>query len=581
MKTVIFFLTLFFNSILFATNYYISHDKDNHLLIKTGSFEVKTSLKELLSVAKEGDVYYFKRGEYFNLNIEIKSQKNLSFFSYGDKNKPLPIIDTSTKIIIDQTSLDIIYDVSKKRFYDKSWREIEKDFSKYYNIQSTVTKKSIAKDFKEVRGDIVSMARFKLSLPKYGYYDPNAMRIFYGNKELLKVLLFEEFKCKECKEKIRWYFEQKSGYLYIFTLSQDIDIEKVVNNLSINNDSLSAFGITDSQNIMIKGLDLRGGKYALLIKASKNIKVFDSNIGNYSFTGVYIISDKTPSSHITIANSLIDSKFYFKNYRFYSSRGSQDGIFLIGNVHSCIIKKCDINNWGHNGITLYSVDETNRVSNNYIALNKISGKEIAYMHGIIVDNKYCTNNKIVSNLITDISAPNQINGMSNTFENNTVISVKNSSVKKDQGYGSGIALQIQAYGKDNAAIGNIIKNNSFINCESEGLSLYDNGYDGVKKNNIIKENRFVNCSINPFNKQKGVYIEVSKYHPSNMINNSFVKNLFYEESSKLLIDYKGEYLDIDAFNKVKGNKDNEIISPLLIDEDEIIQNFELERKKSR
>ena len=560
----------------FSKNYYISKE-NGKISIITDGIPLPKPLNEIIKNSKKGDKFFFKRGDYFKTSIEIKNKENLLFSSFGNPLKPPPIIDARTKIIIDEKSLEILYNPQIEEWKDESWRNLLNDFKNLTRILSTKTREQIAKNFDEVRYFVSQIARFKLPLPKYGYYDPNAMRIFNDSKEILRALFFEELKCENCKNKIRWYFEKKSGYLYLFSLSPSIDLKKAVENLYINNNNLSAFSIINSKNIEIFNLDLKGGKYALLIKGSKKIKASNLTLGNYSFIGAYLTSNENPSSDIKIEKCKIDSNFPF-DYRFYSSRGSQDGVFLIGDVNNSTVTKCDIYNWGHSGITLYAPTIKHFVSKNTISLNKISGKNTPYMHGIIVDNKNCTHNKIVENLISDISAPNQLNGIENIFSKNIIMNVKNSKIKKDQGYGSGIAIQIQAYG-ENAAINNLIKDNSIYNCDQCAISIYDNGRDGEKRGNKFIANTFSNCSLSPFNtKEKNIFIEISKKNKDKIIDNIFVNNLFYNKKSNPLINYKGSILDINSFNQIKGNENNKIIPYLSVNKSLLIYYFEQKRR---
>ena len=563
-------------SFALSKNYYISK-KDGHISIIRDGISLSKPLNEVIKNSKNRDKFFFKRGDYFKTSIEIKNKNNLLFSSFGNPLKPLPVIDARTNIMIDKKSLEILYNPQTEEWKDRSWKNLVNDFKNLTKILSTKTREQIAKDFDEVKYFVSQIARFKLPLPKYGYYDPNAMRIFNDNKEILRALFFQELKCENCKEKIRWYFEKRSGYLYLFSLSPSIDLKRVVENLYINNDNLSAFSVINSKNIKISNLNLKGGKYALLIKGSKNIKAYNLTLGNYSFIGAYLTSNENPSSNIKIEKCKIDSNFPF-NYRFYSSRGSQDGVFLIGDVNNSTVTKCDIYNWGHSGITLYAPTIKHFVSKNIISLNKIIGKSIPYMHGIIIDNKNCTHNKIVENLISDISAPNQLNGIENIFSKNIIINVRNSQIKKDQGYGSGIAIQIQAYG-DNAAINNLIKDNSIYNCDQCAISIYDNGKDGEKRGNKFIANTLSNCSLSPFNtKEKNIFIEISPKNKDKITDNIFVNNLFYNKKANPLINYKGSILDINSFNQIKGNENNKIIPYLSANKSLLIYYFEQKRR---
>ncbi len=562
----------------FCENYYISKNLENKISIKKNGIVLFKPLNEIIKNSKKGDKFFFQRGEIFKTSIEVLNKEGLTFSSYGNPLKPLPVIDARSKIIIDKNSLEILYNPQIEIWHDESWKNLTNDFKNLTYILSTKTREKMAKSFDEIKYYVSQIARFRLPVPKYGYYDANPIRIFNEKSEILKALFFEELKCEGCKNEIRWYFEKKSGLLYLFSLSPSIDLKRVLNNLYINNENLSAFSIVNSKNIKVKNLNLQGGKYSVLIKGAKNIEVSNCKLGNYSFVGAYLTSNKNPSLKIKIENCKIDSNFPFKNYRFYSSRGSQDGVFIIGDVNDSIVTKCDITNWGHSAITLNTPTLKHFVSNNVISLNKISSKGIPYMHGIIIDNKNCTKNRITDNLITDISAPNQLNGIENIFSKNIIMNIKNSQIKKDQGYGSGIAIQIQAYGK-NASINNLIKENYIYNCDQCAVSIYDNGKDGEKRGNKFIANTFSNCALNPlYPKDKAIFIEISKKNQNKISNNIFIKNIFYSKKEKPLINYKGEIVDINDFNKIEGNKENREIPYLSTNKSLIFYYFEQKRK---
>jgi len=551
------FLTMLFLSLtLNAEKYYIRHlDGKNIVIINENHEIVSYSLKNFLEEINNGDTLLFKRGEYFKTPVEIKNKKNIIIKDYGSQKLPMPIIDPRVKIPFKNFE-EIELSNQKLLTKDKSLISLKNIFTKNRAVLATHIRNKTVKNITEVKKHIHKIFRIKIGKN----IEKNTLRIWINNQEILKALIFEELKCENCKEKIRWAFENENGYLYIFVLDPSVSLAEN-SFIKINAVTLDTISLTNDENITLKNIDIRGSKYALGIRGSKNILIENCNIGKYSFTAIDIMRSlenrRKYSENITVKNCLIDSGFN-KKYRYLSSRGVQDAIFMVDGVKNCNISNNKITNWGHSGINLYAPLFKEEVKNNKISHNTIDGKDISYMHGITVDGEHCIENEISSNLIKNITARNQLNGIKNIFRKNIVYNVKNSIVKIDQGYPCGQGIQIQAYGKDNLALENLIEENVFTKIEGAAISIINYKNDGIKKRNIFKNNFITKSGL----RNKNVALEILNFSEINNIKeNFFINNTFKVDFQEPKINYFGKILSIEEFNEEQKNfiKDNKIL----------------------
>ena len=552
MKKEKFLLIFLMSNFLFADKYYIRHENGKEVVIIDEHHQIiSNSLNKFLLSVKKGDILLFKRGEVFKEPIKIEDKEGIIIKDYGLEKSKFPIIDTRYEI--KNSSFEKIPFENLKG--DKSWNFLESEFRKNTLVLKSDLRDKIAKNFKDVQQNVYSIYRAKIDLNNI---DPNAMRVWVNGKEILKALIFEEF--KNLKD-ATWFYEKNGKYIYIFVLNKNFKLSKV----KINNRYLDSLSIENSKDILISHLDIRGSKYALSIRGSKNVKVKNSKIGLYSFSGIEIMKGFSGnySQNISIENNVIDSGFR-AYYRYLSSRGAQDGIFLLSGVSNSEIVNNEISNWGHSGINLYAPKGDLPVKNNKIYSNFIQGNKVSYMHGVTVDGVNSIYNKIKFNIIRDITARNQINGIGNIFSNNAVFNVKNSPVKIDQGYFSAQGVELQAYSKDNISKNNLIENNIFAKTDGACISLLSLNNDGMKEGNIFKDNILINCGL----KNNFIALKVKDNGLNETIKkNYFINNIF--KSKKSLIFYRGDILNINEFNEMDGKFSDKIKGNRVLKEEEI------------
>ncbi len=557
-KTLLILLTVL-SSALFAKKYYVRHLDGKEIIIINENHEIVSySLNNFLQTITKGDTVLFKRGEYFKIPVKISFKKDITIKDYGSKKLPLPILDPRVKIPLNSFEKVDIFDLKKTK-KDSSILALEKSFKKNNSILATHIRNKIVKNFESIKENIHQTLRIKIDKN----IEKNTIRVWIDNKEILKANLFEELRCDKCEEKIRWSFDDQNNYLYIFILDSSVSF-KENSFVKINSFSLDSLSLENDENITIKNLDIRGSKYAIGIRGSKDILIENCKIGKYSFTGIDImrsLEDKNIySENITIKNSVIDSGFK-KKYRYLSQRGVQDGIFMVDGVKNCQISNNKILNWGHSAINLYAPSSAQEVKNNQISFNTINGKDVSYMHGITVDGKNCIENKIVSNVIKNITARNQLNGIKNIFKENVIYNVKNSIVKLDQGYPSGQGIQLQAYGKENVAIENIIEKNIFNTIEGAAISIINYKNDGLKKDNTFKNNFITKSGT----KNNDIALEILDFSKNGSIkNNNFIKNSFKNTPKEPKVNYFGKILSIEMFNEKNGDIKNIITDNKII-----------------
>ncbi|NPA81887.1 MAG: right-handed parallel beta-helix repeat-containing protein [Epsilonproteobacteria bacterium] len=540
-KLPLFLLSFLPLSSLFADKYYIRHENGKDIVIINERHQIiSRNFEEFLQNIKKGDELLFKRGEVFKKPIILKNKENLSIKDYGSKKLRYPIIDTRYRI--DEDSF-IKLDMNNLK-KDRSWRVLESEFKKNLAPLSSKVRQNIAKNFDEVKDSVFEIYRVKISP-----IDWTSVRVWVNNKEILKALIFEELKEKD---DARWYFEKQNGYLYIFVLNKDFKLK----NVKINNMVLDSLSLKNCKNIDVENLDIRASKYAVGIRGSLNVVLQSCKIGRYSFSALNITSGDMGdySSNIVIKDNEIDSGFK-AFYRFLSSRGSQDGIFMLKGVKDSLVLNNKIINWGHSAINIYAPKNALPVKNNKIISNFISGKNISYMHGVTIDGMNAVKNEVRLNIIRDISARNQLNGRENRFVNNAVFDVRNSPVKSDQGYSAAQAIELQAYGKDNISKGNIIKDNLFAKVDGSCISLVSFSKDGEKRDNIFENNVLINCGL----KNGGVFLKVDDgYGRHNIEANSFINNRFKATKREPKIFYRGETLSVEEFNFKDGSFEDRI-----------------------
>ena len=557
---ILFFL-IFVTFFAYSKEYKISK-VDNSIVIKNEQDEVIfKKFPEIINNLNSGDKLLFERGKVFNLSLILKGKDHITIGSYGEGKKAK--ISLISPIPFDENqSFEIFY--SKDKDFNKddtSFKNLSENFHNHFMLLSSKVREEISDSFEEVKDFIDYVIRIKLPVEKFQFFDPKALRVWLDGRELLKLMLFEELKCKECKDSIRWYFEDKENYLYLFIRGSFIDFNVLKKHLRINNSKVDVLGIRDSKNITISSLEIEGGKYALAIRGSSFVNVFDSKIGKGSFVGVEITNslDSNLSSDYNVIDSCtIDSGFRFRNYRFHSSRGSQDGIFLVGKASYNKVLNCVIKDWGHSGINLFAKNGT--VSNNEFISNRIDGADVPYMHGFTMEGEKCISNKFLSNFFMNLGARNQLGGVKNSVYRNYFANIFNSQIKKDQGYGSGQGIWLQTFAKEN-----YITDNIFIGCDEAAISLVSFGKDGVKEKNTISRNFIINCGKNAFNDSyKNHVIEIFDKDNTNIKNNNFIKNKIFAREYEPVIYYHGEELSVDEFNLKMGSYGDFIVGNKLI-----------------
>ncbi len=557
---ILYFL-IFVTFFAYSKEYKISK-VDNSIVIKNEQDEVIfKKFPEIINNLNSGDKLLFERGKVFNLSLILKGKDHITIGSYGEGKKAK--ISLISPIPFDENqSFEIFY--SKDKNFDKndtSFKNLSENFHNHFLLLSSKVREEISDSFEEVKDFIDYVIRIKLPVEKFQFFDPKALRVWLDGRELLKLMLFEELKCKECKDSIRWYFEDKENYLYLFIRGSFIDFNVLKKHLRINNSKVDVLGIRDSKNITISSLEIEGGKYALAIRGSSFVNVFDSKIGKGSFVGVEITNslDSNLSSDYNVIDSCtIDSGFRFRNYRFHSSRGSQDGIFLVGKASYNKVLNCVIKDWGHSGINLFAKNGT--VSNNEFISNRIDGADVPYMHGFTMEGEKCISNKFLSNFFMNLGARNQLGGVKNSVYRNYFANIFNSQIKKDQGYGSGQGIWLQTLAKEN-----YITDNIFIGCDEAAISLVSFGKDGVKEKNTISRNFIINCGKNAFNDSyKNHVIEIFDKNNTNIKNNNFIKNKIFARDYEPVIYYHGEELSVDEFNLKMGSYGDFIVGNKLI-----------------
>lgn len=541
-----------------ASDYYIQTDIENKVLISDAeNSSIDQSVQNFINTLKEGDQLFFKRGDFFPLALSVKDKQDIAMGAYGDLSKPLPVIDSRENLNLNFDDIQIVYLSDKSEVYnDPSWQEVASRFQSNYNNLTPQVQAEIAESVEDVKPFLDLIIRFKVPIKDHSYFDPEALRVWFDDKEIFRVMLFEELKCEDCEEKIKWYYEGTHNYLYLFSHDETFNLFDLHQKIKINNQSLDTVKIENSADISITDLDIRGGKFSLGIRGSEDIRVENCKIGNYAFSGIHLIDDKS----IILKDNEINAKFPFLDYRFHSSRGVQEGIFIASHVQKCLVQTNIIEGWGHAGINLVTYHDQDDVSDNWFINNFINGGGMAYTRGIGVDGKQTHDNLFFANVIKNMTVRIQFNGINNIFKYNYIKDVQNSPVKLDQGYGVGQGIEMQAYGYNNSARGNSIEKNVFLNCDEAAISLLSYPGNSEKTGNIIKENRIINCGNNTYN---AAYLHCAvKIEDLNeektIYNNSYISNKILTSKEEAFVFYNGSSMDVTLFNAQNGSYEDVI-----------------------
>ncbi len=246
---------------------------------------------------------------------------------------------------------------------------------------------------------------------------------------------------------------------------------------------------------------------------------------------------------------MLDSKF---NFSYGKDKGIDDGIQVTTGVNDCVIKNCEIKDFGHSGVYLKSLHSTdNGVYNNKIFGNLITGENVTYQRGIGTDgyeNK-CKDNEFYYNIIKNTTVRSQINGNNNWIHHNIIDGVKNSIVKS---WGVGQGIDLQGYGTDLVCHDNKIDNNLIMNCDEPGITFSGNGNDKV--NNYVRNNIIYNCGRNSKSGYNNIGISIAN---STTIKTNYFENncVFSEDEDSAVVYLRGYLLTIYQFSNQTATAD--------------------------
>jgi parallel beta-helix repeat protein len=417
-----------------TTYYFDARDGDDNNLGTSEDSPFKTMKKFRTLKLLPGDNVLFKRGEVWNDDRLIAygypsgtKDEVILYSSYGDINKPRPIITSINKV-------------------DIQWKKTDR-----VNIWES-------KDLKS-----------------------NPRRLFKNNREILNARTLEEISSGQS-----WYFDNNTKILYLYSLrdpnndtfrfSYTItcyfqDQQYItVNNLDIRGGT--AIKSVGSSNIHIVNSKIGfNSSYGLVFENStNNTKSFDNVVENNIFDSGFTLDYSWIAPGGTGADYI----------------GSNDGLAMRDGTQNSIIKNNFFKNWNHASIVLLSRSE-NAVSNNEIFNNTLTSPDIAYGGRFdMAGNSY--KNEIHHNLIKNISVRNQVKGHDNYFHHNMIDGVKNSHLK-DENLGQCFSMAPNAGDVYNNLVEfNTFKNCDGAGIQ---LNFYNNQnnyqiYDNVFKNNLIE-----------------------------------------------------------------------------------------------
>ena len=369
----------------------------------------------------------------------------------------------------------------------------------------------------------------------------NPQRLWIDGKEVLRN---EEIDSLDGR---RYFWAWENSKIYVYSAGNPATSFHSME----TNFLFTVVGFYNKNYVVLQDVEIQGGyAFALTIAGCGNLTVKNCRIGLYSRQGIQIRSERGVSSvKVTIDGCKLDSGF---NFSYGKDKGIDDGIQIAGGANNCVVKNCEIRDFGHTGIYLKSLSANdNGVYDNKIFRNLITGEHVTYFRALGTDGYEgkCRNNEFYFNVIKNTNVHSQINGNDNWIHHNIFDGIKNSIVKT---YPVGHAIELQGYGKNFACSGNKIDNNLIMNCDEPGISFNGNGNDKV--NNYVRNNIILNCGRNSRAGLDNIGIEIE--NSSTIKTNYFLNNcVFSGDKTSPSVFVRGFYLTAEQFNALNSALD--------------------------
>jgi len=407
-----------------------------------------------------GDVIGFKRGEIWNEELNLSSLEGVTFTAYGSGN--LPIIST-----LDYPSL--------------SWND---------------------------NGDGTWSTT----------YSTYANRLWRDGTELKRTTDTNNWPDKAQEE----FDNQIAGIEWMYLNNQIhlwSDTDPNNSTFKVNRTDRVSFSISDSNNVKIEYLDLRGGNYSLKIIDCEDMIISKNQIG---YDGSYGLEFSGTCDNILVENNIFDNNFQLifdgiESYRGTDARGSNDGIVSWDDLINSIIQYNEFKHWGHAGFSLSGGSSTN----NKILYNIFDGDHLHYSRGIAYSGDNVKNNEFAYNYTKNMWVRGQMNGQDNHIHHNLFENFFDTPYKSAE---EGQAVAFETYNGD--VRGNLFEYNTFKNVEGPGFEII--GMDSsspVIQNNTLHKNLFDNCGTNPYySNALGKGLKVQDY--ADILDNTYTDNAF-------------------------------------------------------
>lgn len=385
-----------------------------------------------------GDNVLFKRGEIWEgsrlINFYYPSGTETApilYSSYGDQNKPRPIITSIQK-------------------HDLSWTK-----SASTNIWYTEELKN------------------------------NPRRLFKNGTEILNARWEEEISSGQ-----PWFYTYETDRLYLYTTSDpnndSFEFSYAIT-CYLEDQSyiiIDGLDIQGGTSVQLKGssnIHIVNSKIGL--NSSYGLTVTNTTNNNYSKN--IRVEHSIFDSGFTLDYTWIESGGSGADYI-----GSNDGITFGAGVETSTVYNNYFKNWNHASLAMETSSEYG-IHHNEIAYNTMTAPDVAYGGRIALSgNAY--KNELHHNLIKDINVVNQIRGFENYFHHNVIDGVNNSHIK-DANIGQCISLTSSSgpvY--DNIFELNTLRN---CDGAGIYINSYDTDSAQTIYNNTFKDNMIENCDI--------------------------------------------------------------------------------------
>lgn len=360
-----------------------------------------------------------------------------------------------------------------------------------------------------------------------------------------------------------WFYNEDYDTMYVYSpqnpaqsnLGLEMPYAKGVHEFALQ--------LKGSDNIVVRGLDFRGGAFATVgISGADSVLIEECSIGRdtdqFGLVGhvQWMQTQDNNSEYVKITKCIVDSGLRLK-YPFYPMNGA-DGVSIRTGARYWEVSHSTFRDWYHNGLQLHSSDPNFPSSYNKVFNNRFYAANISYGRGFSTEGKVpgaCTHNEITHNIVANTSVRNQVGGDNNLVAYNVIVATHNIRLTDRTywwGKGQGIVLEIM-FGGDGVCQNNKIYNNTIVDTDEAGIWIAgydDKGAPGALAGNEIVNNIIYNCGLKSYRQGKtfGLMVDSDR----SIGANTFKNNVVYSENIQEVISFNYQAMNVNNWNALGG-----------------------------